>query len=228
MTDIRKYLESHKEETIADLRELVAIPSVQGDAEEGLPFGKFPAQALEAMLNKCKAAGFTVENVENYAGSADINSLPPELAILSRLDVVPVGEGWTSPPFTLTADGDKLVGRGAIDDKGPAVAALYAAKAVKDLGIPLKKGVRLIFGTNEENGSADLAYYRKKRKLPPMVITPDGEYPVINGEKGMLRVYFSTVWEHPWEIKAGTVINAVLSSCEIRSVFDPKKAAESA
>ncbi len=223
MTDIRKYLESHKEEMIADLRELVAIPSVQGDAEEGLPFGKFPAQALEAMLNKCKAAGFTVENVENYAGSADVNSLPPELAILSHLDVVPVGEGWTSPPFTLTADGDKLVGRGAIDDKGPAVAALYAAKAVKDLGIPLKKGVRLIFGTNEENGSADLAYYRKNRKLPPMVFTPDGEYPVINGEKGMLRVYFSTVWEHPWEIKAGTVINAVPSSCEIRSVFDPKK-----
>ncbi len=223
MTDIRKYLESHKDEMIADLRELVAIPSVQGDAEEGLPFGKFPAQALEAMLNKCKAAGFTVENVENYAGSADVNSLPPELAILSHLDVVPVGEGWTSPPFTLTADGDKLVGRGAIDDKGPAVAALYAAKAVKDLGIPLKKGVRLIFGTNEENGSADLAYYRKKRKLPPMVFTPDGEYPVINGEKGMLRVYFSTVWEHPWEIKAGTVINAVPSSCEIRSVFDPKK-----
>lgn len=226
MTDIRKYLESHKEEMIADLRELVAIPSVQGDAEEGLPFGKFPAQALEAMLNKCKAAGFTVENVENYAGSADVNSLPPELAILSHLDVVPVGEGWTSPPFTLTADGDKLVGRGAIDDKGPAVAALYAAKAVKDLGIPLKKGVRLIFGTNEENGSADLAYYRKKRRLPPMVFTPDGEYPVINGEKGMLRVYFSTVWEHPWEIKAGTVINAVPSSCEIKSVFAPKKGCE--
>ena len=223
MTDIRKYLESHKEEMIADLRELVAIPSVQGDAEDGMPFGKFPAQALATMLEKCKAAGFAVENVENYAGSADINSLEPELAILSHLDVVPVGEGWTSLPFTLTADGDKLVGRGAIDDKGPAVAALYAAKAVKDLGIPLKKGVRLIFGTNEENGSADLAYYRKKRKLPPMVFTPDGEYPVINGEKGMLRVYFSTVWEHPWEIKAGTVINAVPSSCEIRSVSDPKK-----
>ena len=218
MTDIRKYLESHKEEMIADLRELVAIPSVQGDAEDGMPFGKFPAQALATMLEKCKAAGFAVENVENYAGSADINSLEPELAILSHLDVVPVGEGWTSPPFTLTADGNKLVGRGAIDDKGPAVAALYAAKAVKDLGIPLKKGVRLIFGTNEENGSADLAYYRKKRELPPMVFTPDGEYPVINGEKGMLRVYFSTSVPESVEISAGTVINAVPSSCKFSFV----------
>ena len=221
MTDIRKYLESHKQDMIDDLRELVAIPSVQSDAEEGMPFGKFPAKALETMLNKCKAAGFTVENIENYAGSADINSLEPELAILSHLDVVPVGEGWTSPPFTLTADGDKLVGRGVIDDKGPAVAALYAAKAVKDLGIPLKKGVRLIFGTNEENGSADLAYYRQKRKLPPMVFTPDGEYPVINGEKGMLRVYFSTTAPDSVEISAGTVINAVPSSCKF-SFLNPQ------
>lgn len=215
MSEIRNYLEAHKQEMIDDLRELVAVPSVQGESEEGLPFGKYPAEALGIMLKKCEAAGFVVENVENYAGSADVNSLEPQLAILSHLDVVPVGEGWTSPPFTLTAVGDKLVGRGAIDDKGPAVAALYAAKAVKDLGIPLKKGVRLIFGTNEENGSADMAYYRSKRKLPPMVFTPDGEYPVINAEKGMLRVFFSTSAPESVEISAGTVINAVPSSCKI-------------
>lgn len=220
MTEIRKYLEANKQEMIADLRDLVAVPSVQGDAEDGMPFGIFPAKALITMLSKCKAAGFTVENVDNYAGSADINSLAPELAILSHLDVVPVGDGWTSPPFTLTQVGDKLVGRGAIDDKGPAVAALYAAKAVKELGIPLKKGVRLIFGTNEENGSADMAYYRRKRELPPKVFTPDGEYPVINAEKGMLRVYFSTEWGYNVEIKAGTVINAVPDACEIRSTVD--------
>ena len=220
MTTIREYLESHKQDMINDLRELVAIPSVQGKAEKGMPFGRHPAKALETMLNKCKAAGFAVENVENYAGSADINSLEPQLAILSHLDVVPTGDGWTSDPFTLTEDGDKLVGRGTIDDKGPAVAALYAAKAVKELGIPLEKGVRLIFGTNEENGSADMEYYRSKRELPPMVFTPDGEYPVINAEKGMLRVYFSTCWSYNVEIKAGTVINAVPAACEIRSAID--------
>ncbi|MCR5109310.1 MAG: Sapep family Mn(2+)-dependent dipeptidase [Ruminococcus sp.] len=223
MSNIRNYLNEHKQEMIGLLRELVAIPSVQGDAEEGFPFGKEPARALEFMLKKCEGSGLIVENVNNYAGSADISFDDPQLGILTHLDVVPVGEGWDADPFTLTEDDGKLVGRGAIDDKGPAVAAFYAVKAVKELGIPLKKGVRLIFGTNEENGSADLAYYRKKRKLPPMIFTPDGEYPVINGEKGMLRVYFSTAWEHPWEIKAGTVINAVPSSCEIRSVFDPKK-----
>lgn len=213
MTEIRKYLEEHKDEMIDFLRELVAISSVQGEAEPGYPFGREPARALEVMLEKCRSSGFVVENVENYAGSADINDLSPTLAILTHLDVVPVGSGWSSDPFTLTQVGDRLVGRGAIDDKGPAAAALYAVKAVRELGIPLKNGVRLIFGTNEENGSADLAYYRSKRELPPMVFTPDGEYPLINVEKGMLRVYFSAPFDSG-EIHAGEVINAVPASCK--------------
>lgn len=226
MTDIRRYLEEHREDMTGLLRELVAVPSVQGEAEDGFPFGREPARALEIMLRECENSGFEVENVENYAGSADINGLEPELAILAHLDVVPAGDGWSSPPFELTEVGDKLVGRGTIDDKGPAVAALFAAKAVRDLGIPLKKGVRLIFGTNEENGSADLAYYRSKRTMPPMVFTPDGEYPVINAEKGMLRVYFSTEFNDGY-IKGGEVINAVPKLCtfDLRSSINGQEAA---
>lgn len=213
MSEIRKYLESHKDEMLGLLSELVAIPSVQGEALEGKPFGEEPARALAFMLEKCREYGFAVENVDNYAGSADFGAPEPELAILSHLDVVPAGSGWSSDPFTLTADGDKLIGRGAIDDKGPAVAALFALRAVRELGIPLKKGVRLIFGTNEENGSADLEYYRSKRELPPMVFTPDGEYPVINAEKGMLRVYFSAPFNNGAIYDEGGVINAVPQLC---------------
>jgi len=211
MSEIRNFLQSHEDEMIQLLAELVAIPSVQGDAVDGCPFGTEPARALAVMLDKCRGYGFSVENVDNYAGSADLGD-EPALAILTHLDVVPAGEGWSSDPFTLTRGGDKLVGRGAIDDKGPAVAAVFALRAVKELGIPLKKGARLIFGTNEENGSADLEYYRKKRELPPMVFTPDGEYPVINAEKGMLRVYFSAEYSGI-PVCGGTVINAVPSAC---------------
>ena len=211
MSEIRKYLQSHTDEMIQILAELVAVPSVQGDAADGCPFGEEPARALAVMLDKCREYGFTVENVDNYAGSADLGG-EPALAILTHLDVVPAGDGWSSDPFTLTRDGDKLVGRGAIDDKGPAVAAVFALRAIKELGIPLKKGVRLIFGTNEENGSADLEYYRSKRSLPPMVFTPDGEYPVINAEKGMLRVYFSAEFNGGF-IRGGEVINAVPEMC---------------
>ncbi|WP_297958805.1 Sapep family Mn(2+)-dependent dipeptidase [uncultured Ruminococcus sp.] len=219
MTEIRKYLEAHKQEMTDLLAQLVAIPSIQGKAEEGMPFGKEPAEALGLMLKKCAEYGLSADNVDNYAGSADISGTEPALAILTHLDVVPVGAGWTTDPFVLRyeEDTDKLVGRGTIDDKGPAVAALFAARAVKELGIPLKKGVRLIFGTNEENGSADMEYYRKKRELPPMVFTPDGEYPVINAEKGMLRVYFSSDFDDDeiLDIQAGTVINAVPQFCTV-------------
>lgn len=227
MTKIREYLEEHRQEMIDFLGELVAVPSIQGKADKDCPFGHEPARALELMLKKCGEYGFIVDNVDNYAGSADINSLAPELAVLTHLDVVPVGAGWTTDPFVLRyePETDKLVGRGAIDDKGPAVAALFAARAVKELGLPLKKGVRLIFGTNEENGSADMEYYRKKRDLPSMVFTPDGEYPVINAEKGMLRVYFSSDFddEEILDIQAGTVINAVPQFCTVTFLNDDEE-----
>ncbi|MDE5771308.1 MAG: Sapep family Mn(2+)-dependent dipeptidase [Ruminococcus sp.] len=212
MTEIRKYLEEHREEMIDFLSELVAVRSVQNDANGDCPFGKKPAKALKRMLKKCEESGFNVENVENYVGSADFNELEPSLAILTHLDVVPEGTGWSSDPYVLKRSEGRLIGRGTCDDKGPAVAALFALKAVRELAMPLKRGVRLIFGTNEENGSADLAYYRTKRKLPPMVFTPDGEYPVINAEKGMIRVYFSAPFED-LSITAGKIINAVPEKC---------------
>ena len=227
MNSIKNYIESKKDEMTALLARLVAVPSVQGEAEEGFPFGRKPAEALRIMLEAANDAGFITENVDNYAGSADFSELPPELAILSHLDVVPAGDGWTTDPFTLREEDGRLFGRGAIDDKGPAVAALYALKAVKELGIPLKKGVRLIFGTNEENGSADLAYYRSKRTLPPMVFTPDGDYPVINVEKGMLRVFFSAEYSPNFDadngtvlvgVSGGTVINAVPGKCDFQYI----------
>lgn len=217
MTEIRKYLEDKKEEMIAFLGELIAVRSVEGEPTENCPFGENSAKALEIMLNKCEEFGFHVENVENYAGSADFDSTEPALAILSHLDVVPEGSGWTSDPYVLKRENGILTGRGTIDDKGPAVASLYAMKALKDLGIPLKKGVRLIFGTNEENGGPDIKNYSKKHPLPPMVFTPDGEYPVINGEKGMLRVYFSAEISENLTIKAGEVINAVPMACSVES-----------
>ncbi len=214
MNGIKNYLEAHKNEMIDLLAELVAIPSVLDEPEEGCPFGKYPAAALNFMLKKCSEYGFAVDNVENYAGSAEIPDMDCQLGILTHLDVVPADtEGWSSDPFTLSRSESRLTGRGTIDDKGPAVAAVFALRAVKELGIPLKKGVRLIFGTDEENGSADLAYYRQKRALPPMIFTPDGEYPLINGEKGMLRIYFSAPFTPEIRIDGGSVINAVPENC---------------
>lgn len=212
MTDIRRILERRREELFSFLGELVAIPSVQGEAAEGFPFGKEPAEALAITLEKCRELGFITRNIDNYAGEADLGDAEPGLAILSHLDVVPAGSGWKADPFVMRRENGRLIGRGVIDDKGPAAAAIFAAAAVAEAGVPLKKGLRLVFGTNEENGSADLAYYKSKRALPPAVFTPDGEYPVINGEKGMLRVYFSAEYDG-FPVEGGSVINAVPGVC---------------
>lgn len=209
---VRQYLELHREEMIDFLAELVAVRSVKNQPNGEYPFGKKPAMALERMLKKCTEMGFAVENVENYVGSADYDDKEAALGILTHLDVVPEGTGWNSDPYVLKRSDGRLTGRETCDDKGAAVASLFAMKAVKELAIPLKRGVRLIFGTDEENGSSDLAYYRTKRKLPPMVFTPDGQYPVINAEKGMIRVYFSAPFDN-MSITSGKIINAVPESC---------------
>jgi len=213
--EIHDYLEKHQKEMLAVLSDLISVRSVQGEAREYAPFGTEPAKALEKMLDYAQKYGFQTENLDYYAGSADLNQMPPALGILAHLDVVPEGEGWSHDPYQMIyePESDKLYGRGSSDDKGPAVASLFAMKAVRDLQIPMKSGVRLIFGTNEENGSEDLEYYMKHRTLPPMVFTPDGDYPVINLEKGMCRLKLSAEFTdnqtHVIKLKAGDVINAV-------------------
>lgn len=213
-TRIHDWLAAHEAELLQDLGALVAIRSVKGEPAPHAPFGEMPARALAFMLDKCKAYGFATENTDWYAGSATLGTAP-RLGILAHLDVVPEGEGWTHDPYTMTYDAasDKLIGRGTSDDKGPAVAALYAMRAVKELGIPLSAGVQLVLGTDEENGSDDLAYYMQKRTLPEMVFTPDGDYPVITLEKGMARMQIRATFDdgksQVLSLRAGGAVNAV-------------------
>ena len=214
---LRTYFQAHRQEMIDTLAAWVAVPSVRGEAQPGMPFGEGPARMLTLALEQCTAFGFSTEQVADCMGSADLNQLPPALAVLCHLDVVPAGEGWTQDPFTLVyrQDTGRLYGRGAIDNKGPAVAALFAMRAIRELDIPMRQGVRLLLGTDEENGSSDLVLYRKHRTMPPMVFTPDGDYPVINIEKGMLRLELTAQAEPAQSgcrvetIEGGTVINGV-------------------
>lgn len=214
MTKIHDFIYSHEGEIKKLLGELVAIPSVMGKSSDNAPFGEEPKNALLHMEKVCREMGFSVTNYENAVLCVDYapNAAPIELGILAHLDVVPAeGAGWKTNPFELSEKDGILYGRGVIDDKGPAVAALYALLCIKELGVPLKTGVRLIFGTNEENGSEDLEIYKKHDIFPKNVFTPDGSFPVINIEKGMIRGRFSADFSDSniISIDGGTVINAV-------------------
>lgn len=181
---------------LQDIMALCRIDSEKGKAEDGAPFGKGPLAALELAMSLCEKYGFRVTNYDNYACAADLNNGERHLDMLAHLDVVPAQEGWTeTEAFTPVIKGDRIFGRGTSDDKGPAVAALYAMRAVRELKLPVTKNVRLILGTDEENGSACIRHYYEKEAEAPMTFSPDGDFPVVNIEKGRLPGMFSAEWE---------------------------------
>lgn len=214
---IDAYIEAHKQEMIEDICELCRINSERMEPEDDMPFGPGPAECLDAALDMAEGYEFETQDYDGYVGVVDFSTeLPSQLDILAHLDVVPAGEGWTvTEPFEPIEKDGKLYGRGTADDKGPAVAALYAMRAVKELGIPLKKNVRLILGTDEECGSSDIKHYYAVEKEAPMTFSPDGAYPVVNVEKGRLDGKFtaefaaSEALPRLVSIKAGTKVNVV-------------------
>lgn len=174
---------------------LCAIRSVKEAPQPGMPFGPGPARALDEALILSGELGFTTRNYEGYVGTADLCDQETTLHILGHLDVVGEGTGWTvTEPYAPKAVDGMLYGRGVADDKGPMVAALFAMRAVQALGVPLKRNVRLILGTDEESGSADIAYYFAREPHAPFTFSPDGEFPVINIEKGSYKPVFTKTW----------------------------------
>lgn len=213
---IEQYIEAHKQEMLDDICTLCSINSERSAYQEGDPFGEGPSRALAQALKMAEEYGFSINNYDNYVGTADLNGGEHQLDILAHLDVVPAGEGWTvTQPFEPIVKDGKLYGRGTADDKGPAVAALYAMRAVKELGIPVTKNVRLILGTDEECGSSDIEHYYKVEKEAPMTFSPDASFPVINIEKGRFPGHVTASFEVSTEnarilsIEAGIKINVV-------------------
>ncbi|MFS8501781.1 MAG: M20/M25/M40 family metallo-hydrolase [Caldicoprobacter sp.] len=138
--DLNRIVESYREEMIRSTQELVAIPSVEGEPQPGKPFGENVYKALDYMLTLGKELGFETKNVDGYAGHIELGQGEKMLGILTHLDVVPEGSGWTYPPYGGEIHDGKIYGRGAIDDKGPTIAVLYAMKAVMQSGIPVIRG----------------------------------------------------------------------------------------
>lgn len=213
---IEEYIDAHRQEMLDDICLLCRINSEKMAYQEGMPYGEGASRALAQALVMAEKYGFTIHNYDNYVGTADLNEKEKQLDILAHLDVVPAGEGWTvTEPFEPVEKDGKLYGRGTADDKGPAVAALYAMRAIKELEIPVSKNVRLILGTDEECGGSDIRHYYAEEEEAPMTFSPDGEFPVVNIEKGGLAGHFTAEFE-PSEalprvisIHAGTKVNVV-------------------
>ncbi|MDK2950571.1 MAG: succinyl-diaminopimelate desuccinylase [Kosmotogales bacterium] len=181
-----------REDIIKGVQRLVKIKSDEGEPEEGAPFGEGPLEALKEALKMGKELGFETKNVDNYAGHIQYGNSGELFGVLGHLDVVPAGIGWKHPPYNAEIEDGKIYGRGTADDKGPVVAALFALKAVKDSGIPIKNRVRLIMGTQEESGWGGILHYLNKEEEPEMSVSPDAGFPIINAEKGIVNYSFKS------------------------------------
>ncbi|HYE81972.1 MAG TPA: dipeptidase PepV [Clostridia bacterium] len=203
-----------KDEIIEKVRECVRIRSVMEAPQPGMPFGQGVHSALQYTLGLAGSLGFRTVNMDNMIGYAEYGTGEEMIAVLGHIDVVPEGGGWIYPPYAAEIHDGKIYGRGVLDDKGATIGALYALKAIKDSGIQLKRRVRIIFGTNEENGSKCAKYYAENDETPVAGFTPDASYPIINGEKGIVNCTFRKALSGKAEsgllwIKGGTAVNSV-------------------
>jgi succinyl-diaminopimelate desuccinylase len=231
---IEAFAQSHLDSMLDDIRKLIAVRSIKADPEPGKPYGPGPAEALEAFAAIAEGHGFKANNVDGYVLEVNLNEKPDKLGILCHLDIVHEGSGWSSPPYEMTIKDGRIYGRGSSDNKGPAVASLYALLCVRELGIPMSGNVRLMLGTDEENGSSDLVEYFKRAVPPPFCFSPDAAFPVYNIEKGRYAPKFSASYPESASlprvisVKAGHAVNIVPDEAEaVVEGMDKAKLSES-
>ena len=205
--EIREFIENNIDNMKEDLRKLVSFNSVY--AEDEKPFGSTNRKVLEQALELMKEKGLDATNVDYYCGFGQTGEGEKLIGILTHLDVVPAGEGWSHDPFDMLEKDGYLYGRGVSDDKGAAVASMYALKYLIDEKYPFTKRVRLILGCNEETGSKCIAHYVSKYGHIDYGFTPDGNFPGIYAEKGMVSARLVGHNSKIRDIKGGEASNVV-------------------
>ncbi|MDK2936269.1 MAG: succinyl-diaminopimelate desuccinylase [Eubacteriaceae bacterium] len=204
----------NEDQFLRDLKKLLQIKTVSGDAgavTSAAPLGENILTALDYMLALGQKEGFQTKNCDGYCGYIEMGQGQEMIAILTHLDTVSVGDGWSVPPFDLTILDDKAYGRGILDDKGPAMVSLYAMKALKDRN--LNRRIRLILGGDEESGEWQcMERYKQSEESPLYSFSPDSGFPAIFAEKGIMNVVFSRKVDERdglFTLSGGNQINAV-------------------
>jgi len=219
MQTVKEFIAANKDALISDIGRLVAINSVKSDPEEGAPFGAGVHKVELETMKIAEGLGFEeVRDCEGYIGYAHFGPKDKFLGIIGHTDIVPVTEGWFRDPFEVFEKDGYLVGRGVLDDKGPLLAGMYAAKYLIDNKIPLRYGIRVLIGCNEETGMEDVEYYLKNYPEPVFTFTPDAEFPVCHGEKG---IYGANIVSDPVDGKivylhGGIASNVVPDKCVVK------------
>lgn len=205
-----------EKDMLQNLKGLLQIDSTNADAGpviQGAPLGIGINEAINYVLDLGKSFGFKTKNCDGYCGYIEMGQGEEMIGILTHVDTVPVGDGWSVPPFDLTIEGDKAFGRGTIDNKGPTLVALYAMKALSESETLLNKRIRLIIGGDEEGDEWHcMNRYKATEESPTYAFSPDSGYPAIFAEKGILNICIKKKLDpsiHKLGFFSGSQINTV-------------------
>lgn len=206
-------------EMIEALQKLVSFQSIAKEEGPEYPYGKEVCGAKEYVLELAKSFGMRVEDVPGKYAYIEIGAGPRLIGILSHLDVVPAGDGWTQDPFGGEIVDGRIYGRGTTDDKGPTIAVLYAMKALKEK-TTLSARIRLILGQTEENGEwRDIEAYTDAEEIPECGFTPDGDFPAIQNELGAMVFQVQMPQSGFLQGEGGTAPNMVPARAWVKTEF---------
>lgn len=218
------WLDDHEGALISDLQAMLRIPSLEDDVVPNGPFGQACRDALDLALQMGSSWGLEIKDVEGYAGHAEFGDGEKLVMALGHLDVVPVSDGWKHAPFGAEIDGEYLYSRGAVDDKGPTMAAFYAMRALKETGAELPARLRMVFGCNEESGFKCVKRYFKTEEAPTYGIAPDSGWPLYNAEKGIANLILNAPFPKGRlsiiDVEGGSRPNIVIDRCRLTLEFD--------
>lgn len=205
MPNWKELAESKREELIKDVMDLVSVESVRDDSKAtgDAPLGPGPKDGLLKTLSYFNRDDFENQNMKNIVGFLEYGTEESDddyVAVLGHVDVMPAGDGWDTEPFKPVIKDGRLYGRGSSDDKGPTLAAYYGLKIVRELGLPLKHKIRFIIGTDEENDWIGMNHYFANQPEPIFGFSPDADFPIINGEKGLAQMVTAFKGENDGEV----------------------------
>jgi acetylornithine deacetylase/succinyl-diaminopimelate desuccinylase-like protein len=150
------FANSHRDEFEDLLRRFVEMPTVSVDPAHAGDIQK----CLELVVETIKKFGGRAEVYQARKGNPTVHGVfdsgknRPTVTVYNHMDVQPASratEPWDTDPFVMVTKGDTYYGRGTTDDKGPALSALYGARAALDAGVPVN--IRFLWEFEEEIGS---------------------------------------------------------------------------
>ncbi len=217
-------IEKDRERLISVVVESIQIPSVKEPSVHGSPFGKSVNAAFQHVLGAGSDLGFEVGSIDGYVGWIEHGKGKDLVGALAHVDVVPEGNlsAWRFPPYEGRIHNGFLFGRGAADDKGPLFCVLFGLKALRDVGLPISKRVRLIIGTDEESGWGGIRHYLQHEEIPSCAFAADGMFTAINREKGITVVTLAMPLNH--RVKNGLRIASIQGGEAVNSVPDSAQA----